>query len=108
MKELLEDFPSVSLPRQIVVIQTMSNESRSQTNIKDFHKDTSVKIKFGELTEDDISGKVRVQLQGALRDPICEGVYEMTDRYIGGKPIYKNKHGYILQGYVLGWNIVGS
>ena len=23
----------------------------------------------------------------------------MTDRYIGGKPIYKNKHGYILQGY---------
>ena len=36
------------------------------------------------------------------------GVYEMTDRYIGGKPIYKNKHGYILQGYVLGWNIVGS
>ena len=66
------------------------------SNIKDFHKDTSVKIKFGELTEDDISGKVRVQLQGALRDPICEGVYEMTDRYIGGKPIYKNKHGYIL------------
>ena len=32
------------------------------SNIKDFHKDTSVKIKFGELTEDDISGKVRVQL----------------------------------------------
>ena len=52
------------------------------SNIKDFHKDTSVKIKFGELTEDDISGKVRVQLQGAFRDPICEGVYEMTDRYI--------------------------
>ena len=60
------------------------------SNIKDFHKDTSVKIKFGELTEDDISGRVRVQLQGALKYSNLEGDYALTDQYVGGKPIYKN------------------
>ena len=60
------------------------------SNIKEFYKDSSVKIKFGELTEDDISGRVRVQLQGALKDTSLEGDYALTDQYVGGKSIYKN------------------
>ena len=60
------------------------------SNIKEFYKDPSVKIKFGVLSEDDISGRVRVQLQGALKDTNLEGDYAMTDQYVGGKSIYKN------------------
>ena len=78
------------------------------SNIKAFYKDPSVKIKFGELTEDDISGKVRVQFQGVLKDTNLEGDYEMTEQYVDGKPTYKNKHGDILHGLLMGWSIFSS
>ena len=51
---------------------------------------------------------MRVQLQGALKDTNLEGDYELTDQYVGGKPIYKNKHGTTLVCFVMGWSIVSS
>ena len=76
------------------------------STIKDFHKDISVKIKFGELTEDVISARVRVQFRGALRNPYLDGDYEMTDKFVHGKPIYKNKYGATLFSCQKGWSIV--
>ena len=77
-------------------------------HIKDFHKDTSVKIKFGELTKDDISGKVRVQFKNSvLKNFNHEGEYEMTGKYVNGKPIYKNNYGICLISDDKGWSIVG-
>ena len=61
--------------------------------------DDSIKLRFRDLTEDDVSNKINITLMGSIAEKWQHhygGQFVKTSKFYSGKPVFKNSHGELL------------
>ena len=73
----------------------------------DFYEDSDIKIKFGELCENDICDQLRIQFKGRFStfNELFGGEYKKTTKYSQGKPIFINRKDCYLYSWNKGWSM---